>query len=132
MEQQDYLKKAQAQFDEMVAASDGSAGEIAEALDGWGWSKKEITGFIVWTWKITEGRGDNWPMFERINVTMRDERVVQKDGREWLTEVLASLTRRGWTGGEVVAARHYLVTQHLSNKEIIEMRKMQKLEESYL
>lgn len=128
----EYLKRQEAQFAEMVAVSDGTAGEIAEALDGWGWSKKEIINFVLWVGKISEGREDGWPMFERINVKMREERVVQKDGREWLTEVLASLTRRGWTGGEVVAARHYLITQHLSDRKIIEMRKMQKLEERYL
>ena len=128
----EYLKRQQAAFDEIVAVSTGTAGEIAEALDGWGWSRKEIINFVLWTGKISEGRGDNWPMWQLIDIKMRDERVVQTDGREWLTEVLASLTRRGWTGGEVMAARHYLVTQHLSNREIIEMRKMQKLEENYL
>ncbi len=117
-----YSQKQKDKFDELVCISEGTLHEVAVALHNWGWSKIEITSFAFWFHSINRGRGEI--EMERIDLEMRERRVLQDDcGRGWLNEALASLCARGWTGGEQAAAENWLIKMHLSNREIVEQHK---------
>lgn len=101
--------------------------EIFAILFELGWTTKEMQQLDLFLLGMSEARGNFREFGKAVPIPKRSARELTTD-RHSINDVPNLLRQGGWTEPEVMAVRLFIKHVHLSDKRIMEMRKMQIME----